>query len=115
MLFHGGSVFGKIINNPSKLAKSVLGIMVVCLYGGPKSLVKMLPVANLNAEFVQHEINQTKESIIVNQRYFKMCVTVPNKPWLTENGLFLLFDFVHLVKSFRNNLLTEKNKRNCIL
>ena len=123
LLFHGGSVFGKAIDNPSKLAKSVLGIMVVCLYGGPKFLVKMLPVANLNAEFV-HEINQTKKAIVsasgdkvmvcdnnrVNQRYFKMFVTVPNKPWLTENGLFLLFDFVHLIKSLRNNWLTEKTK-----
>ena len=87
-------------------------------YGGPKFLVNMLSVANLNAEFVQHEINQTKEAIIAangevkvlvcddnrdNQRYFKMFATVTNKPWLTENGLFLLFDFVHLVKRFPNN------------
>ena len=37
----------------------------------------------------------------VNQRYFKMFVTVPNKPWLTENGLFLLSDFVHLQYFFQ--------------
>ena len=46
----------------------------------------------------------------VNQRYFKTFVAVPNQTWLTENGLFLLFDFVHLVKSFQNNWLTEKTK-----
>ena len=35
MLFHGGTVFGKAVNYPEKLANTVLSIMVVCLYGGP--------------------------------------------------------------------------------
>ena len=95
------------------------------MYGGPNFLTKMLPVAILIAEFVQDEINETREAIIVangevkvlicddnrvNQRYFKMFVTVPNKPWLTEGGLFLLFDFLHLIKRLRNNWLMEKTK-----
>ena len=86
----------------------------------------MLPVANLNAEFVQHEINQTKEAIIaaneevkvlvcddnrVNQIYFKMFVTVTNKPWrLTGKWVFSVIRFCTFVKCFRNNWLTEKTK-----
>ena len=39
-----------------------------------------------------------------------MFKTVPEKPWLSENGIFLLFDYVHLLKSIRNNWITEKVK-----
>ena len=46
----------------------------------------------------------------VNQKFFKDFATVPNKPWLTVDGKFLLFDFVHLIKSLRNNWITEKTK-----
>ena len=31
---------------------------------------------------------------------------VPGKPWLTTDGKFLLFDFVHLLKCIRNNWIT---------
>ena len=34
---------------------------------------------------------------------------MPGKPWLTTDGIYLLFDFVHVIKSIRNNWLTEKN------
>ena len=34
------------------------------------------------------------------------------KPWLSKNSdIFLLFDYVHVVKRLRNNWLTEKTKR----
>ena len=31
-----------------------------------------------------------------------------NEPWRTTNDIFLLFDFVHLLKCVRNNWITEK-------
>ena len=34
--------------------------------------------------------------------------TEPQKPWLTKGGMYLLYDFVHLLKNIRNNWLTEK-------
>ena len=34
-----------------------------------------------------------------NQKLFKMFQTVNGKPWLTVDGIFLLFDFVHLLKN----------------
>ena len=125
MLYHGGSVFGKAVNNPNELAKTVLGIMIACQYGGPVFVSKMLPVSKLDAGFVKQEILQTVQSIKdagadvkvlvsdnnrVNQKFFKDFETVANKPWLTTDGMFLLFDFVHLIKSIRNNWITEKTK-----
>ena len=34
--------------------------------------------------------------------------TVEEKPWLTVEGTYLLYDFVHLLKNIRNLWLTEK-------
>ena len=35
----------------------------------------------------------------------------PDKPWLTNDGIFLIFDYVHLLKNIRNNWLTEKTSQ----
>ena len=125
LLLHGGTVFGKAVNNPECLANTVLGIMLACQYGGPVFLSKMLPVANLDSKFVEEEIKKTRDAIKeaggearvlicddnkVNQSFFNKFAKVPKKPWLTTDGLFLLFDFVHIIKSVRNNWLTEKTK-----
>lgn len=32
-------------------------------------------------------------------------------PWRTSEGIYLLFDFVHLMKNIRNNWITEKNQQ----
>ena len=97
--------------------------MVVCLYGGPKFLVKMLPVNKLDTNFLyeqsEHLIKQIKENSgnlvaircdnnRVNQAFFKRfsCAS----PWRTEDNTFLLFDFVHILKSIRNNWITEKTR-----
>ena len=125
MYFYGGTVFGKAVNNPSVLNSIIIGIMISCQYGGPTFVSKMSPVANLTAEFLRVEILKTTESITsagaqtkvlvcdnnrVNQNFFRDFPKVPKKPWLTKDGVFLLFDFVHLIKSLRNNWITEKTK-----
>ena len=124
MLYHGGTVFGKECNNPSLLANTVLGTMINCMFGGPTFLTRMLPVAKLNAEFLAEQINETIISIKTagwtinslicdnnrtNQKFFKSFPTALNKPWVTTGGLFLLFDYVHIIKNIRNNWLTEKS------
>ena len=43
-----------------------------------------------------------------NQAFYKKFKTVPGKPWRTTENQFLLFDYVHLAKSIRNNWVTEK-------
>ena len=120
MLYHGGRLFGKSVDDPSSLAKTVLGIRVLCLNGGPKFLTKMIPVARLHSAFLFEQINfrVTSASADVkaiisdgnrtNQAFLKLYPTIPSKPWLTMNGQYLLFDFVHLLKNIRNLWLTEK-------
>ena len=123
LLLHGGTLFGKAKNKPNKLATATLDIMVKCLKGGPTFMLKMIPVTGLDADFQFEQVNAvldiikevggTTKSLVVdgnrvNQAFYKMFETVPGKLWLTVDGMFLLFDFVHLLKSIRNNWLTEK-------
>ena len=118
--YHGGEVFGQALNNSTKLANTVLSYMVVCMYGGPKFLCKMLPVKELNADFLFEQTNILLENLKaagtkviaivcdgnrVNQAFFKKFDTI--FPWLTKDNLFLLFDYVHIFKNIRNNWITE--------
>ncbi|XP_065645388.1 uncharacterized protein LOC136075876 [Hydra vulgaris] len=98
--------------------------MIKCLFGGPEFICRAQPVANCSSEFqfaqcqqIVHTINNIENSktlvIItggnrVNQRFFGMFKTVDSKPWLTRSGIYLFYDYVHLLKSIRNNWLTEK-------
>ena len=119
--YHGGSLFG-FAENSDKLAKTVLGIMIKCLYGGPKFLIKMIPVAKLDSAFLYEKvtnivnlINRLNGHAIavicdnnrINQAFFQKFDTVANKPWVTKTGLYLLFDYVHIFKNIRNNWITE--------
>ena len=125
LLYLGGSLFRKAENNPELLANTVLGIMVKCLKGRPSFLCKMIPVCHLDASFlfeqVCYVINSIKSSngkvisVIcdgnrTNQAFFNLFERVEEKPLLTKCGIFLLFDYVHLIKNIRNNWITEKTQ-----
>ena len=105
-------VFGQALNNSTKLANTVLSYMVVCMYGGPKFLCKMLPVKELNADFLFKQTNILLENLKeagakviaivcdgnrLNQAFFKKFDTI--FPWLTKDNLFFLFDYVHIFKN----------------
>ena len=49
VLYHGGQVFGKSADDRKCLAKTVLGIMISCMFCGPSFLSKILPISKLNA------------------------------------------------------------------
>ena len=123
MLYHGGQVFGKSADDPDSLAKTVLGIMVNCMFGGPKFISKLIPVSKLNATFLYEQMRLSIDCIeqagghvkaVIcdgnrnNQAYFKKCAVSDATPYITEAGMYLLFDYVHLLKNIRNNWLTEK-------
>lgn len=123
LTYHGGALFGKAVNNPEALATTVLGFMLVPCFKGPSCLVKMLPVNKLEASFLFVEarslIAHIKDaggvvtSIVcdnnkVNQCFFGMFQHEESSPWRTADNIFLLYDYVHLLKSVRNNWLTEK-------
>ena len=57
--FHGGSMFGRAVNKPDELAKTILAMMVSCQFGGPKFVSKMLPVSKLDTAFLKDEILET--------------------------------------------------------
>ena len=95
----------------------MLGVMITCLKGGPKFLSKMLPIAKLASVFLKDQIDQTESCIQssevggkvkaiicdgnkVNQSFMSLYDIVPGKPWVTTGGIYLLFDYVHLLKTF---------------
>lgn len=121
LTYQGGNIFGKSVNLPNELAKTVLGIMICSLFGGKQFLYKALPVTGLDANFQYDQTVQTIEKIKkcggsvvaiicdnnkVNKKFFGMFNLRNN--WCTNDNIFLLYDFVHLIKSIRNNWLTEK-------
>ena len=68
--YHGGKIFGKSENDTNLLAKTMLGLMINSLHGGPKFFLKMIPVAKLNEELL-HSEKFIKPSIILNQHLVK--------------------------------------------
>ena len=97
--------------------------MGVTLFGGPKFLYRMLPVLGLSSAFLFEQTCFTLNNIRkaggnpvaiivdgnrVNQSFFKKIDLT--KPWLTKDGIVLLYDYVHLLKNVRNNWITEATK-----
>ncbi|XP_065660880.1 uncharacterized protein LOC136084588 [Hydra vulgaris] len=122
--YHGGTVFGKAVNNPNVLANTVLSFMVITLFGGPKFLCKMLPVCDIDSNFLFEQTNFLLSAIKVagghvisivcdgnrvNQAFFKKFET-DGVPWRTKDYIYLLYDFVHLLKNIRNIWITEKSQ-----
>ena len=64
LLYHGGTLFGKSVDDQSFLAQTILGIMIVCLHDGPKFLSNMLPISKLNSGFLLEQMYVTNQAII---------------------------------------------------
>ena len=123
MQYHGREIFGRAANNPSLLAETMLGQMLICLRGGPKFLINMLPVAqahfsgelNKTMDAVKNSSGRLKAIICdgnrTNQACFKKFETIDGKPWISAQGIYLLFDFVHLLKNLRTLGITEKSSQ----
>ena len=114
LTYHGGKLFGKAVNRPEELATTVLGFMLVSLYGGPSFLFKMLPVHKLDSQFMFDQTHELLDrirnaggsvvSIIcdnnrINQAFFKLFSL--KSPWETTDNIFLLYDFVHIVQKHK--------------
>ena len=118
LTYHGGKLFGRAIDHPKKLAKTMLTVMIKCFYGGPKFIYKIYHISNLTAKFLYDEgqsivkaIESEQENKVIavivdqhrtNQKCFStwaMDSPSRSKPWLSKNSdIFLLFDYVHVVK-----------------
>ena len=125
LLYHGGEVFGRSVDDPQCLAKTVLGIMVSCMIGGPDFLSNIMPVSKLNSGFLRREVDLSIQNINeaggnvkavicdgnrINQAFIKSFDTCPETPWVTKSGLFLIYDYVHILKNIQNYWLTEKTR-----
>ena len=97
LLYHGGTLFGRAVNFPDKLATTILTFMIKFTFGGPEFVAKMLPVTKLNADFqylhcqtiIENILQQQGEVLAVivdgnrvNQSFFRKFPTVLGKPWL---------------------------------
>ena len=64
--YHGGQLFCNSVSDNTQLVKTVLDFMIVCLYGGPKFLVDVLPTSKLDTDFLYDRskmpIDQIKDS-----------------------------------------------------
>ena len=92
-------------------------------YDVPKFLLRRLPILKINSNFLIEQVEVTTQSITAGggtvktvvcdgnctkQAFLKRYETVKEKPSQTKYGVFLLFDFVHLLKNYRNLWLTKK-------
>ena len=51
------------VDNPSLLAQTVLGIMLIYLNGAPKFLTKLIPISKLTSAFLFKQIELTVQAI----------------------------------------------------
>ena len=96
--YHGGSLFGKAINDPKQLANMVVGFMIVSLFGGAEFLYKMLPSDFLfeQSNIIINQVRNLDGNIVsiicdgnrTNQSFFTKFNRV--SPWLTSENIFLL-------------------------
>ena len=127
-----GHVIGEAEDNPQKVARTVLTMMVKPLFTSECFVVRLIPVYSLTGEFlfdqlcrlirIVHECGSKVLSLIcdnaaVNRNCYKRFQLDSEKPWLGLHphdpnlSLYLLYDSVHLLKNVRNNWISEKTKR----
>ena len=87
-------LFGKSLDNPECLAKTVLCYMIKCLYGGPEFIAKILPVSQLTADFILHQVQpivgyQRRCIVLLDEVYIRICYHIPRR-YLSENHLIIL-------------------------
>ena len=121
--------FGKAQDYPDCPAKTILAVMVKCLFTRRRFIAKLIPCAALTSSF-QYGIVSTLISDLeasgatvlaivndnnkVNQSYFELFPGYTQyTPYVcypfieSKRPLFLLYDTVHIMENIRNNWLTE--------
>jgi len=121
----GGHNIGKAVDAPSEKAQTVLAIMLKPLRGGSAFMARLIPVYSLKANFLLQAIDEVNSMIennggqvlaticdnnFINQQCYRSMSTsemfLGRFPSSTST-VTLLYDTVHLIKSFRNNWITE--------
>ena len=125
MRLSGGHVIGHT-DDKSQLASHALVIEVVCHHGGPKYVLRVIPVAKLNAEDLEKILLEATRAVAdaggvpvslicdncaTNQGVYSR-MGGPEKVYLESVGIhvYCAYDYVHIFKNTRNNLITVVNK-----
>ena len=123
---------GYATNNPAEtdtIATPAISIEIVCHHGGPRYVLRVHPIAKLNAteqyQMLLDAISVIKKNggVIIslisdnaptNVKTFKL-MGGPGKVTVELEGqvhmLFLVYDYVHLFKNIRNNWITEMTQQ----
>ena len=125
-------VVGMSEDDPNQLARTVFALMLRVVGGKESFVVRLVPTFKLNAQNIITEIRKIIAKVCemdgnivallcdnhpINRKVYEFFNSqVENsieQPWIGREGqseFFLLFDTVHLLKSFRNNWITCKDK-----
>lgn len=131
--YRGHHLVGRSVDNPDKIAKTVLGLMVETMYGGPSFMARLIPIFSLDAKLLFEQVlklieiiheaggfvfliicddlkaNQSMYSIF-RKTYGPKDIFGAKHPITNSEFpiLYLLHDPTHLFKNLRNNWVTEK-------
>ena len=133
--FKGGKLFASNFD-PENPTKTVFAIMVSSLYKKWSCIVRLLPGGSLTAEKLLntiksciHDVEEcglfveiiSTDNYPLNVKLFKLFSPkgklesrLPH-PCDIHRGLFLTFDFVHILKTIRNNWLNQKCDKSSFL
>ena len=128
--YKGGKIYSSSLN-PNDPTKTVFAIMVSSLYNKWSCIVRLLPCASLTAEkifdiikFCIRDVEDcgllieiiSTDNFPLNVKIFKLFspsgileTRVPH-PCDRNRGLFVTFDFAHILKTIRNNWLNQKSE-----
>lgn len=133
LIYQGHGIFGFSEDLPTQKARSVLTVMMKCLHGGRSTVASMTPVYTLTSDILMNKVMSSIDSISSKGGHVIAMITDglranltfhtlfdgfdSETPWVVrhpiypDQRLYLLIDSVHLLKSIRNNWITEKTKR----
>ena len=133
--YQGKYIMGNSFNKAEDPATSMLAVMVNPSFGQPPFVARLVPVHNMDAEFLYEILIEVLEMIheyggevyatmcddlSVNQKVYKLLherfgsdsISSIKHPFPNETfkSMFTLYDPVHLVKNIRNNWITERKQ-----
>lgn len=125
--YRGSHLIGKSADNSKEAARTILAIMIKPIADGKSFIVRLIPVHTLKPQFLFQQLETVIKLIVesgghvsalvsdnhmTNRRCYKIFQGADDCPWhgyssSGECSFILLFDSVHLLKSIRNNWITE--------
>jgi hypothetical protein len=121
--FTAGHIMGHAQNVPDQLSSSALCFEAICHHGGPRFIIRVVPVTKLNSKQLQCYLLEAVESVVksggciisivcdncpINQSlYSDLGGPGPVNLPCHVNKVFLVYDYVHIFKNLRNNWITE--------